>query len=156
MYIYNEILYILVDWYCSKYGVMGIYMIPHKHEYWATIAHDHDYSHIIMSYINSWSCYENPQDSSYNSFHCVCNVPSITLCRQWWQELVSRRQVSQPNSACEVCCSLRPTHHHLNHSHHHRHLAELLLALFDHWSLSSLLSRISKSPFYPSRSALLK
>jgi hypothetical protein len=65
VHIYNEILYILVDSYCSKYGVMGIYIIPHTLEYWATIAHDHNYDLIIMSYINSWSCYENPQDSSY-------------------------------------------------------------------------------------------
>ncbi len=41
------------------------YMIPHTLEYWATVAHDHNYDLIIMSYINSWSCYENPQDSSY-------------------------------------------------------------------------------------------
>jgi hypothetical protein len=33
IYIYNEILYILVDRYCSKYGGMGIYMIPHTLEY---------------------------------------------------------------------------------------------------------------------------
>jgi len=26
VHIYNEILYILVDNYCSKYGVMGIYI----------------------------------------------------------------------------------------------------------------------------------
>ncbi len=65
MYIYNEILYILVDWYCSKYSVMGIYMIPHTLEYWATITHDHNHDRVMMSYINSWSCYENPQDSSY-------------------------------------------------------------------------------------------
>ncbi len=67
MYIYNEILYILVDWYCSKYSVMGIYMIPHTLEYWATIAHDHNHDHVMMSYINSWLCYENPQDSSYTT-----------------------------------------------------------------------------------------
>jgi hypothetical protein len=29
VHIYNEILYILVDSYCSKYGVMGIYIFPH-------------------------------------------------------------------------------------------------------------------------------
>ncbi len=66
MYIYNEILYILVDRYCSKYSVMGVYMTPHTLKYWATIAHDHNHDHVMTSYINSWSCYENPQDSSYS------------------------------------------------------------------------------------------
>ncbi len=45
--------YILVDSYCSKYGVMGINMIPHTLEYSATIAHDHNYDLIMMSYVNS-------------------------------------------------------------------------------------------------------
>ncbi len=46
---------------------MGIYMIPWTLDYWDTIAHDHDYDRIIESYMNSWSCYENPQDSSYKT-----------------------------------------------------------------------------------------
>jgi hypothetical protein len=42
------------------------------------IAHDHFYDLIMMSYINSYSCYENPQDSSYNATAIVgSSVPSL-------------------------------------------------------------------------------
>ncbi len=103
MYIYNEILYILVDWYCSKYSVMGIYMIPHTLEYWATIAHDHIHDLIIMSYINSWSCYENPQDSSYNiSFLFQFIIPPVfvSLNGSGRGKIVSTRVICPCNQCC--------------------------------------------------------
>ncbi len=87
VHIYNEILYILVDSYSSKYGVMGIYILPRTLEYWATIAHDHIYDLIIMNYINSWLCYENPQDSSYTTslvlFTTVLDTLAMALIPDW-------------------------------------------------------------------------
>ncbi len=111
MHIYNEILYVLVDWYCSKYRVMGIYMIPHTLEYWATIAHDHNYDLIMMSYINSWSCYENPQDSSYNLYLYspytwkVCTI----FLSAFFLDMESVYYISLPSPCtCQVCLYFSP------------------------------------------------